>query len=164
MKVIKIEWLVLACFLSVALDAGAEWKYTEIKDKVRGETTYFAKNKSSNNNYPSYEDLSLDFSLFKLRNKSNVSFQLNGGVSNCFSPNFCNVKIKFDDGKILEVKASNSVEKIELLTIKNSRFLFEMALLAKKMQVELPVSDIGLVQFSFDLSGFKWKQEFSQTI
>ncbi len=159
-----INGLLAVGLLAIALPARAEWSYSELNNQARGETTYFAKTTSLPDPVLTAKGVELEFSMLKGVNRNNLAFRLQGGWLNCFAPNFCDIRIRFDDGKAIETKAGNSVQNIQFLMVKGSNALFKAVLLAKSMQVELPVSEMGQVRFTFDLSNFRWKQDFLQVI
>lgn len=139
------------------------WGYSEVKDEMRGKTSYIALRFSSNtiNQNPPYDGDTYSFvGLYRFSNDRNViAFGLNKGLFMCGAAK-CKIPVKFDDGKI-ETYTMNVLAGTDkgTLFIDSPKIVKEFSAKlkkAKKLSVELPIYIVGNKQFTIDVSGLNW--------
>lgn len=137
------------------------WEYEEIKDEMRGESSYHAINRSTNAvelNFPYNGGTYLNIMLRQSpEHGSDVMFAVNKGQLFC-TYNDCYISVKFDDGAV-EKYTTNEAEAgaSEVLFLANNKSKFVKKLKsAKTVMIEVQFFDHGKEQFKFDVSGLNW--------
>ncbi len=139
------------------------WGYSEIKDEMRGTTSYIALRFSSNTieQNPPYDGDTYGYvGLYKLSNNHNViTLGVTKGLFICGSTK-CKIPVKFDDGKV-ENYTMNTVTGSDRgsLFIDNPKTIKEFSTKlkkSKKLIIELPIYGAGSEQFTIDTSDLKW--------
>lgn len=139
------------------------WGYSEVKDEMRGKSSYIALRFSSNtiNQNPPYNGDTYSFvGLYRFSNNRNViAFGLNKGLFMCGAAK-CKIPVKFDDGKI-ETYTMNVLAGTDkgTLFIDSPKIVKEFSAKlkkAKKLSVELPIYIVGNKQFTIDVNGLDW--------
>lgn len=139
------------------------WGYSEVKDEMRGKSSYIALRFSSNtiNQKPPYDGDTYSFvGLYRFSNNRNVIvFGLNKGLFMCGAAK-CKIPVKFNDGKI-ETYTMNVLAGTDkgTLFIDNPKIVKEFSAKlkkAKKLSVELPIYIVGNKQFTIDVNGLNW--------
>lgn len=134
----------------------AEWKYGENTDEMRGEKTISASIESSATlqSSQSIQD-TLTITSVRSEHGSGFFFQLKEGKFSCV-PELCDVSMKFDDGKVLDLKAMGDKEASNIIHVQNPNLFVATARISKRLIVEVPLYKHGKTQFKFDTSGLSW--------
>lgn len=141
----------------------SNWQYDESVDEMRGESSYFAINKSTNAatlDFPYGEGVELSIIIRDdAQHGQDILFAVNKGQLFC-SYQDCYVSVKFDDGAVqkfttTEAEAGSS----EVLFLAEDVASFVEKLKNSDMvMVEVNFFDHGNEQFKFNVSGLEWSR------
>lgn len=141
----------------------SSWQYDESIDEMRGQSSYFAINKSTNVidlGFPYGQDIDLNIIIRDdAQYGKDVLFAVNKGQLFC-SYQDCYVSVKFDDGPVQEL-AANEAEagSSEVLFLANDISSFVNKLKkSDSVMIEVNFFDHGKEQFKFDVSGLDWSR------
>lgn len=141
--------------------SSSNWEYDESVDEMRGETSYFATNRSLNSielEFPYGDGIYLNILLRKdAENNKDILFIANKGQLFCTYRD-CHINVKFDDGSIQKLEASEAAAgSSEVLFLANDISGFANKLKsAEQVIVEVNFFNHGNEQFKFDVSGLDW--------
>lgn len=134
----------------------ADWKYDENTDEMRGEKMISASVESSTTLQSSQSNqATLTITSVRSGHGSGFYFQLKEGKFSCV-PELCDVSMKFDDGKVLDLKAMGDKEASNIIHVQNPNLFVATARISKRLIVEVPLYKHGKTQFKFDISGLTW--------
>jgi len=135
----------------------ADWTYHENTDEMRGEKTISASIESSATLQPSQSNQdTLTITSVRSDHGSGFYFKLKEGKFSCV-PELCDVSMKFDDGKVLDLKAMGDEETSNIIHVQNPNLFVATARISKRLIVEVPLYKLGKTQFKFDISGLAWE-------
>lgn len=141
----------------------SRWQYDESIDEMRGQSSYFAINKSTNVidlGFPYGQDIDLNIIIRDdAQYGKDVLFAVNKGQLFC-SYQDCYVSVKFDDGPVQEL-AANEAEagSSEVLFLADNISSFvEKLKKSDSVMIEVNFFDHGKEQFKFDVSGLDWSR------
>lgn len=139
----------------------SSWQYNESVDEMRGESSYFAINKSTNTvtlDFPYGEGVELNIIIRDdAQHGQDVLFAVNKGQLFC-SYQDCYVTVKFDDGAVQKIAATEAeAGSSEVLFLAEDVASFVEKLKNSNMvMVEVNFFDHGNEQFKFNVSGLEW--------
>lgn len=139
----------------------SKWQYDESVDEMRGQSSYFAINKSNNVvdlGFPYGQDVDLNIIIRDdAEYGKDVLFAVNKGQLFC-SYQDCYVSVKFDDGPVQKLVANEAeAGSSEVLFLANDISSFVNKLKkSDSVMIEVNFFDHGKEQFKFDVSGLDW--------
>lgn len=138
------------------------WEYKEIKDEMRGSSTYIASLKSENENQysPPYDGgASLEILLFSKDGKisDKVGLVLTRGQLSCPRNDVCDVQAKFGDGQVEEMTTKVVGDSNDTLVVFYAPEFVETLRLSERLIIEVPVYKEGRSQFKFLPKDISWK-------
>ncbi len=149
----------LAVLLSLSpVSSYADWKYSEHVDEMRGEKAISATIRSEKTISPQASQAKLVITSVRSASGNAFIFDLENAQFSCLPP-LCEVSMKFDDGKVLELKAAPGKDSNTILYVQDPNQFVATAKLASKLIVEVPIYKQGKSQFKFDVSGLTWEGE-----
>ncbi|MGD9662258.1 MAG: hypothetical protein AB7U63_13385 [Porticoccaceae bacterium] len=137
------------------------WSYSEDKDEMRGETTYYAGLNGTNT-------LSLGFPYGDQQGKVlvrqspqfgfDVLVGVNSGQIICHSFSNSHVNVKFDDGPIRRYGCTDASDGTNnMIFIQGAKGFLANLKKSKKMVVEAEFYQNGMQQMTFNTAGLKWE-------
>lgn len=142
-------------------DTSSNWQYDESVDEMRGESSYFAINKSTNTvtlDFPYGEGVELNIIIRDdAQHGQDILFAVNKGQLFC-SYQDCYVTVKFDDGAVQQIAATEAeAGSSEVLFLAEDVASFvEKLKNSDLVMVEVNFFDHGNEQFKFNVSGLEW--------
>lgn len=147
--------------LSAAPATTSNWQYDESIDEMRGGSSYFAINTSTNAatlEFPYGEGVQLNIIIRDdVQNGKDILFAVNKGQLFC-SYQDCYISVKFDDGSVERLVANEAEagsSEVLFLADDTSGFVDKLKR-AEKLMVEVNFYNHGDEQFKFDVSGLEW--------
>lgn len=141
----------------------SSWQYDESIDEMRGESSYFAINKSTNVvglGFPYGQDIGLNIIIRDdAQYGKDLLFAVNKGQLFCTYQD-CYVSVKFDDGpvqKLVANEAEAGSSEVLFLADDISSFV-EKLKKSDNVMIEVNFFDHGKEQFKFDVSGLDWSR------
>ena len=141
----------------------SSWQYDESIDEMRGESSYFAINKSTNVvdlGFPYGQDIELNIIIRDdAQYGKDVLFAVNKGQLFCTYQD-CYVSAKFDDGPVQKLVANEAeAGSSEVLFLANDISSFvEKLKKSDSVMIEVNFYDHGKEQFKFNVSGLEWSR------
>jgi len=153
--------LIATLFIAFAgKSIASDWVYSESKDEMRDKVRH-AATLMSEKELSSTPDSAMSLEVILLSDDAGVSdkagLNLSKAQYSCKTDEQCDVKIRFDNGKIETLYISTTDPNNILLLIDEPRAFVEKLRLSKRVIVELPVRGRGRSQFKFFPDGLKWQ-------
>ena len=149
----------LVVLLSLSpMSSFADWAYSEHVDEMRGEKAVSATISSEKPISPQISQAKLTITSVRSASGNAFFLDLENAQFSC-SPPLCDVSMKFDNGKVLELKAAPGKDSNNTLYVQGPNQFVATAKLASRLIVEVPVYKQGKSQFKFDVSGLTWDGE-----
>lgn len=141
----------------------SKWQYNESIDEMRGKSSYFAINKSTNTatlDFPYGQGVELGIVIREdAEHGKDILFAVNKGQLFCTYQD-CYVSVKFDDGPVERIATTEAAAgSSEVLFLEGDISGFVNKLKGSdQVMIEVNFFDHGNEQFKFDVAGLEWSR------
>jgi hypothetical protein len=141
--------------------SGDPWSYSTDEDKVRGGTSYFASNTSTNTIHqaPPYDGAtSMEITIRKSpTHGTDVILTISSGQMMCPSYEGCSGTVRFNDDVAQQIRFAGPADSSsETIFVQGAGSFIAKLKKSKKVIIEKTLYQAGNPQFEFNTSGLKW--------
>jgi hypothetical protein len=159
---VKALIVIVACTPALSF---AGWTYHDATDEMRGEKSSSASilsNSSITQEPPYSAPANLEITAIRSARGDALTLRITEGQLSC-SARLCDVSMKFDSGKIIELKAVRTGDSTDTISVQGPNLFVATSHIAEHLIVEVPVFRYGKAQFKFDIAGLEWDGQLPRT-